>query len=236
MGASKNVLNTTLRHLVAVIAVAGVTAACSGDDDVPTVDAAQGAIDASLADAAAAADAAASVDASIPVTPDARPMADSFVGPDAFVTDAFASCPTADASGAPSVTLTNATVTPSGAGGLVVTSSWQLSDIKVQAPVSVTGTAQGALEVFATSGTEGAMFVDLIVNISAPISGSTQETGGGYYSISGTTMAISSSPFCSQDPPFNSVEYTASPTTMTVWTTVMISGFNIAIEAEFTRL
>ena len=187
----------------------------SQDDAGANIDGAAGTIDASTA----------TIDATVI---DAAP-------PDVVTTDASAECVIADASAAPEVGLLNGTVVPAGQGGTLVSDDWVLDEALIDAPIDVTGTVQGVIDIRGASGTTGALAVDAIGVITSPIDANLDINGDSYYTSADETVTFSMHPACDAPPPITSAEFTATPTELTVWTVFDVDGLDVPARLHFTN-
>lgn len=189
--------------------VALLSTAC-GDDDPGSVDAS-----APPSDSAIAIDAAPPLDAEL----------------DAVVNH----CLPADASGAQVLNLSdnNMAIVPNGTGGDIATGSYELTAVELDL-TGVSGTIQGRLEIGASNANTGGAALHLQGSLTAPVTATFDEMGFGLYEANGNGFTLLQVAPC-PPPLFASTEYTSSPTEITIWTTIMLAGSNVDIEATFTQ-
>ncbi|MDX2089038.1 MAG: hypothetical protein SFX73_14370 [Kofleriaceae bacterium] len=161
---------------------------------------------------------------------------------DALPIDAYvpptANCDPLDLANAPVVTVvSNQPITPNPQGGTVRPGIYELTSAKLYAlGIAVTGTAQARVEIVVGNATSGAARVAVKIDGEAIGNQIMQElTGAGLYSITGTDLTVADGCGASEELPV--LEYTATDTTMTLWTEYMITDpltLNIPLELGVT--
>jgi len=147
----------------------------------------------------------------------------SGAGPLDTLSSPQANCDALDLAAAPAVPITNAQVTPHPQGGTLVAGIFELASVKLYAQgIPVTGTAQARVEIQPGSASSGAARVALALDGSALGQSITQDvTGAGLYTISGSAMTVAEG--CGGSNPLPALTYTASGTSLTLWTEYMIT-------------
>lgn len=201
--------------------------------DAALIDAAAG-VDAAMFDGAVP-DAMVAFDASAPDAPppaiDAPPAPIDAPppSPDALV------CSPLSLAGVPAATLTRVTtVTPNGTGGTITSGAWRLSELRYQLFVTISGTVVGLVDLGATGATSGNAQGHVTANITNPITTSVDETAQGPYATAGNLFTLTEA--CTGGLTLANAQYTASPTQLTVWTTLVVSGINVPAELRFVPL
>jgi len=154
---------------------------------------------------------------------------DSFVPP-------MANCTPLDLTSAPAITIVNQQVTPDPQGGPVHSGTFKLTSVKLYASgVPVTGTAKARVEFVTGTATTGAARVALIIDAMAfgmPVQ--QDVTGAGLYTLAGTALNLADG--CGGSNPLSALTYTGAPTSVTLWTTYMVTdpiALTIPIELVF---
>jgi hypothetical protein len=165
-----------------------------------------------------------------PPPPDGPPPPPPDGGPDGVSPDGGppVNCDPLDLTGAATIPIENATITPAGQGGTLSTSNWDLSQIKVDAPLDVTGTAQGKVEIVAADATTGAARIAVHGDITAPLTTTFDQTGAGDYSTDANMLNITGG--CGMMSPIMNAQYTATATELTIWADVTVMGIPVTIE------
>lgn len=155
--------------------------------------------------------------------------------PDAFVPP-MPNCTPLDLASATAVTIVNQQVTPNAQGGAVQAGTFKLTSVKLYASgVPVMGTAKSRIEFVTGTATSGAARVALIIEATAlgqPVQQNV--TGGGLYTLAGTALNLTDG--CGGMNPLSGLTYTAAPSSLTVWTTYMVTdpiALTIPIELVF---
>ena len=160
-------------------------------------------------------------------------------GGDAAGQDAapVANCTPLDLTSATAITIVNQMVTPNAQGGTLSAGIFKLTMVKLYAQgITVNGTAKARVEFVTGSATTGAARVALNIDATAfgqPVQNDT--TGAGLYTVSGSSINLAEG--CGGMNPLSGLTYTAAGTTITLWTTYMVTdpiALNIPIELVFT--
>ncbi len=162
-------------------------------------------------------------DAALPdaALPDAA-LPDAALPPDALT------CSALSLSGVAAATLTKTTVTPNGQGGAIASGVWRLDELRYQFFTGVAGTVVGLVDVGAADSVSGAANVHVTANITSPLASTVDDTAQGPYALSGNLLTITEA--CGGNLPLQNEEYTATATTLVVWTTITVSGFSVPAE------
>jgi hypothetical protein len=151
--------------------------------------------------------------------------------PDAFVPPT-ANCDPLDLANAPEVTIMIGQITPNPQAGTLVAGTYELTAAKLNSPLPVTGTAQARLEIVVDSATVGTARLAVVLEGSALGSPFQQDlTGAGAYTIAGSNLTLTDG--CGGSDPLPVLQFTATATTLKLWTEYSVMGFNIPIELSF---
>lgn len=134
-----------------------------------------------------------------------------------------ANCNALDLAAAPEVPIVVQQITPNPQGGTVVAGTYELSSIKLYANgLPVTGTAQGRVEIVLGTATAGAARVAMAIDGMA-LGQAVMEnlTGAGLYTITGSDLTVADG--CGGSEPLPVLSYTATGTSLTLWTEYMIT-------------
>jgi hypothetical protein len=139
-------------------------------------------------------------------------------------------CTPLDLTGAMSIPLENGTITPNGQGGTLASSTWDLSEIKVDTGIGiqVMGTAQGKVEIVAADATTGAARIAVHGDVTMPVTTTFDQTGAGDYMTSANMLNIMGG--CGQMSPIMNAQYTATSTTLVIWANVTVMGIPVMLE------
>jgi hypothetical protein len=147
-----------------------------------------------------------------------------------------ANCTPLDLTSAMEITIVNGMVTPNAQGGALTAGTFKLTNVKLYAQgVTVNGTAKARVEFVTGGATTGAARVALSIDATAfgqPVQNDT--TGAGLYTISGSSINLAEG--CGGMNPLSGLTYTAAGTTITLWTTYMVTdpiALDIPIELVF---
>lgn len=151
--------------------------------------------------------------------------ADDTTPPDAAPDTATleANCDALDLAAAPEIPLVVQQITPNPQGGTVVAGTYELSSIKLYANgLPVTGTAQGRVEIVISTATAGAARVAMAIDGMA-LGQAVMENlaGAGLYTITASDLTVADG--CGGSEPLPVLSYTATGTTLTLWTEYMIT-------------
>lgn len=140
-------------------------------------------------------------------------------------------CDPLDLANAPEVTIvSNQMITPNPQAGTVVAGTYELTSAKLYAfGLQVTGTAQARVEIVPGDATAGAARLAVVLDGMALGQPFDQElTGAGQYTIAGNNLTVADG--CGGSEPLPVLQYTATSTALTLWTTYNYMNLNIPIE------
>lgn len=153
-------------------------------------------------------------------------------GPDA------GSCVDPSVAGAPMVPIVTGPVTPAGMGGTLTSGTWflQSATLQAQIPIPFMGTVQSALLIDATNATSGTAALHLAGTVSAIGMTIPFDLGAvGDYTIMGDAIDIAPSA-CGGTPPIEMAQYTIEADgSLTLYGTLNVMGFPIAIQSSYVK-
>jgi hypothetical protein len=142
--------------------------------------------------------------------------------PDAYVPPA-PNCTPLDLANASAIQIVNQQVTPDPQGGALPSGTFKLTSVKLYASgIPVTGTAKSRIELVTGNATSGAARVALNLDAMALSQPVQQDvSAAGVYTITGTALDLAEG--CGGSNPLSGLTYTATPTTLTLWTSYMVT-------------
>ncbi|MGE0402068.1 MAG: hypothetical protein AB7T06_35530 [Kofleriaceae bacterium] len=148
----------------------------------------------------------------------------------------MANCTPLDLTSAAAIPITNQQVTPNAQGGTIVAGTYKLTSVKLYAQgISVSGTAKARVEFVTGDAASGAARVALIIDAMALGMPVEQDVNGaGLYTIAGSALNLAEG--CGGMNPLSGLTYTAAASSMTIWTSYMVTdpiALTIPIELVF---
>lgn len=154
---------------------------------------------------------------------------------DAYVPPA-PNCTPLDLASAAAIPIVNQQVTPNPQGGPLHSATFKLTSVKLYASgIPVNGSAKARVEFVTGNATSGAARVALIIDATAlgqPVQQNV--TAAGLYTLAGTNLNVADGCGGANPPP--ALTYTAAATSLTLWTTYMVTdpvAVTIPIELLF---